>query len=210
MAMNSSVLVVDDDANLRNLLSEILTRRGYLVAEAATGDEALAIARETPPDLVLLDVHLPGMSGYDVCRELRAGFSDHFPILFMSGERTEPFDRVAGLRLGADDYIVKPFAPDELLARVDRFIERATADAEAEPAASPASRLTKRELEVLQLLADGHTPKEIGQELCITEKTVSTHMQNIRIKLDVHNQTQAVAAAFRMGLVDAPAAARGK
>jgi DNA-binding NarL/FixJ family response regulator len=199
------ILVVDDDAELRALLAELLEHRGYRVREAGRGEHALATARQERPDLVLLDVNLPGMSGYDVCRELRAAFGEHLPILFISGERTEPFDRVAGLRLGADDYIVKPFAPDALLARVDRFVDHAPhAEDEQEPAPASPSRLTKRELEVLQLLADGRRPKEIGRELAVSRKTVSSHIQNILIKLDVHSQAQAVAVAYRSGLIDVP------
>ena len=77
----------------------------------ATGEEALELARLERPSLVLVDVNLEGMSGYDVCRILRANFGDAVPIIFVSGDRTEAFDRVAGLRLGADDYLVKPVDP---------------------------------------------------------------------------------------------------
>jgi DNA-binding response OmpR family regulator len=204
-----SILGVDDDEKLRTLLSELLTRRGYRVFEVETGEDALATMRTQEPDLVLLDVHLPGISGYDVCRELRAEFGEGLPILFMSGERTEPYDRVAGLRLGADDYIVKPFAPDELLARVDRFVERAARDSEEGPMRSTPFGLTGRELEVLQLLADGATPKEIARELVVTNKTIASHIQNILVKLDVHTQAQAVSAAFTTGLINVPHATRG-
>lgn len=197
------ILLVDDDDNLRALTKELLSRGGYRVRQAATGDEALAAAREERPTLALLDVHLPGMSGYDVCRALRAEFGDGLPILFISGERTEPFDRVAGLRLGADDYIVKPFDADELLARVDRFVDRSRFAPEHD--STSAFRLTRRELEVLALLARGRTPKEIGRDLSVSRKTVSTHIQNILIKLDVHSQAQAVSFAFRNQLIEMPA-----
>ena len=197
-----SILVVDDDAGSRALISEALTRGGYTICEAE-GAQALIAARRHRPSLVLLEVRLAGMGGYDVCRELRAEFGKRLPILFISGDRTEPFDRVAGLRLGADDYIVKPFDSDELLARVDRFVGRA----DPEPATEPTQffRLTRRELEVLRKLAGGRSPKEIGQELSVSRKTVSTHIQNILIKLDVHSQAQAVSLAFRNGLIDVPA-----
>jgi two-component system, LuxR family, response regulator FixJ len=197
-----SVLVVDDDDGCRDLISDLLKRRGYSVREATEGAEALASARKEPPSLVLLEVHLPGMSGYDVCREFRAEFGEHLPILFISGKRTDPSDRVAGLRLGGDDYIVKPFDSDELLARVDRFVSRGRSNT-SENGAIPFD-LTKRELEVLQLLARGLSPKEIGQGLSVSRKTVSSHIQNVMIKLDVHSQAQAVAFAFRNGLVSDP------
>jgi DNA-binding NarL/FixJ family response regulator len=198
----TSVLVVDDDESLRALMTQLLGRGGYRVREAATGDEALAAAREERPSLALVDVHLPGMSGYDVCRALRAEFGQGLPIVFISGERTEPFDRVAGLRLGADDYVVKPFDPDELLARIDRLVDRSRFGPEHDAMSS--SRLTRRELEVLHLLSRGRTPKEIGRELSVSRKTVSTHIQNIRTKLNVHSQAQAVAVAFRDQLVEMP------
>jgi DNA-binding NarL/FixJ family response regulator len=199
---SGSILLVDDDENLRALANELLKRGGYRIREAATGEEALVAAREERPSVVLLDVHLPGMSGYDVCRALRAEFGERLPILFISGERTEAFDRVAGLRLGADDYVVKPFDGDELLARVDRFVDRSRLEDEHDSTSS--SRLTRRELEVLELLARGRTPKEIGRELSVSRKTVSTHIQNILIKLDVHSQAQAVALAFRSHLIEMP------
>jgi DNA-binding NarL/FixJ family response regulator len=197
-----SVLVVDDDEGCRDLISDLLKRRGYSVREATEGAEALESARKEPPSLVLLEVHLPGMSGYEVCREFRAEFGEHLPILFISATRTDPSDRVAGLRLGADDYIVKPFDSDELLARVDRFVSRARSNTSAN--GTTPFDLTKRELEVLQLLARGLSPKEIGQELSVSRKTVSSHIQNIMIKLDVHSQAQAVAFAFRNGLISDP------
>jgi DNA-binding NarL/FixJ family response regulator len=190
------VLVVDDDDGFRALVSEILHRGGLRTREASTGEEALEAARKERPSFVLLDVSLPGMSGYDVCRELRAEFGERLPIVFVSGARTEPFDRVAGLRLGADDYIVKGFDPSELLARVDRFVGRAH-----EAPTSP-FRLTKRELEVLGHLVRGFTPKETARELAISRKTVATHIQNILTKLDVHSQAQAVAVALQSSLFD--------
>jgi DNA-binding NarL/FixJ family response regulator len=197
------VLVVDDDEGFRTVMRDALERGGYGVREAAAGADAITAARKERPNLVLLDVRLPGMSGYDVCRELRMEFGESLPILFISGERTEAFDRVAGLRLGADDYIVKPVDPDELLARVDRFVGRAHSEAGNASDRRPL-HLTKRELEVLQLLASGRSPKEIGLDLSISRKTVSTHVQNILTKLDVHSQAQAVALAFAKELIEVP------
>jgi DNA-binding NarL/FixJ family response regulator len=193
-------LVVDDDADFRTLVTDIFRRGGVTVREASNGEEALEAARKERPSFVLLDVNLPGLSGYDVCRELRAEFGERLPIVFISGERTEPFDRVAGLRLGGDDYIVKGINPSELLARVDRLVGRARAG-DPQAATSP-FRLTKRELEVLGHLVSGFTPKETALELGISRKTVATHIQNILTKLDVHSQTQAVAVALQSNLFD--------
>jgi two-component system response regulator MprA len=115
------ILVVDDDARLAASLRRALAYEGYAVDLAADGPIALAAARDQPPDLVVLDVMLPGLDGIEVCRRLRAG-SD-LPILMLTA-RDAVSDRVAGLDAGADDYLVKPFAHDELLARVRALLRR--------------------------------------------------------------------------------------
>src|SRR6266540_1448700 len=189
------ILVVDDDAGLRELFVAVLADAGFAVTEAATGEEALAAARDDPPELVLLDVHLPGISGYEVCRRLKDEHSDAIPIVFVSGERTESYDRVAGLLLGAQEYLVKPVAPDELVVRVRQLVGRA----EIEFAGTPS--LTARELEVLRLLTQGLGPDEIAQSLIISPKTVGTHLEHIFRKLGVRSRAQAVASAFRLGLM---------
>src|SRR5215218_5490099 len=122
-AAGASILVVDDDDAVLALLTALLERQGYRVHQASSGEGALSSARAERPNLVLLDVELPHMSGYEVCRQLREDFGESLPIVFVSGARAEPYDRAVGIRLGADDYIVKPFAPDELVARVDRLID---------------------------------------------------------------------------------------
>src|SRR6266849_1295009 len=88
------------------------------VVEVDSGNDVIDAARLELPRLVILEVTLPALSGYEVCHQLREEFGEGLPIILVSGERTEPFDRVAGILIGADHYIVKPFAPDELLARV--------------------------------------------------------------------------------------------
>src|SRR5438034_8813031 len=101
------VLIVDDDAGTRDLISTLLGRAGFETREAENGDEALELAAETRPSAAIVDVNLGGgQSGYEVSRELRDQFED-LPVVIVSGERTESFDRVAGLLLGAADYIVK-------------------------------------------------------------------------------------------------------
>jgi two-component system response regulator MprA len=118
---NARILVVDDDTRLAASLRRALIYEGHTVEIAADGPRALAIARDQPPDLVVLDVMLPGMDGVEVCRRLRDG-SD-LPILMLTA-RDAVSDRVAGLDAGADDYLVKPFAYDELLARVRALLRR--------------------------------------------------------------------------------------
>jgi DNA-binding NarL/FixJ family response regulator len=189
------ILVVDDDPELRMLIATVFADAHARALEAESGEEALAIAADARPDLVVLDVHLPGMSGYEVCRTLKQRFGDCLPIILLSGERMEPFDRVAGLLLGADDYLVKPCAPDELVARARRLIRVKDAiNAEART-------LTKRETEVLTLIADGVTTMAIAASLVVTPKTVTKHLERIFQKLDVHTRTEAVAEARRRRLL---------
>jgi len=193
------VLLADGDQSARSALAGLLGDAGFAVIEATTGEDALAVARQLVPSAVLLEVPLGDISGYEVCRALREELGDDLPIVFVSGSRTEAYDRAAGLIIGADDYMVKPFAADELLARVRRLVHR------SRPAvARSTSRLTPRELEVLELLADGRSPQEISAGLFISAKTVSTHIEHIFTKLGVSSRVQAVALAYRDGLV-APA-----
>ena len=188
------VLVVDDDAPSRSLVTETLAAAGLDAVEAATGAAALAVARGERPGAVVLDVNLPDVSGWEVCRSLREQWGPRLPIVFLSGHRTEAQDRVAGLLLGADDYLVKPYAPDELMARLRPLIRRSAADGTLAP-------LTPRELEVLRLLAEGLEPPAIAARLVISPKTVRTHVERILGKLSVHSRAQAVAVAYRAGLV---------
>jgi len=118
----SLVLVVDDEQNVREMVGFNLTREGMDVAYAATGFEAVEQARDLSPDIVVLDVMLPGMDGYEVCRVLREQSS--VPILLLSA-RGEEVDRIIGLEIGADDYLTKPFAMRELVARVRAMLRRA-------------------------------------------------------------------------------------
>jgi DNA-binding NarL/FixJ family response regulator len=195
----ATVLVVDDDDTHRELISTVLGRAGFATVDAANGEDAMAAARRHLPQLVVLDVRMPDLSGYEVCRRLRDEFGDTVSILFLSGERTEGFDRAAGLLVGADDYLVKPFSPDELLARV-----RVRLPSSLGPSALP-SDLTKRELEVLRLLSEGLSQKEIAASLVISSKTVAAHIQHILGKLGVHSRAQAVAHAYRRGLLNGAA-----
>ncbi len=122
------ILVVDDESALRRTLRANLAARGYDVVDAETGEEALRLAEAHPPDLVVLDLMLPGISGLDVCRALRA--SSSVPILVLSA-RGEEQTKVQALDLGADDYLTKPFGLDELLARVRALLRRLSATSTA-------------------------------------------------------------------------------
>jgi DNA-binding NarL/FixJ family response regulator len=187
-----SVLIADGDDEARAELAGVLELAGYTVRQAATGDEAVAAAREEQPAVAILEIPLEVLSGYEVCRALKSELGSGFPVVFLSGLRTESYDRVAGLLIGADDYLVKPYAPDELLARVRRL------EARSRPLVGAArTKLTRRESEVLRLLAQGMTQDEIAIRLTISPKTVSTHIEHVLRKLGVHSRAQAVALAFR-------------
>ena len=190
------VLVVDEDEEARAQLARLLDRAGYEVIEASSGEEAIRIVREQDLSLALVEVALDDVSGYEVCRTIREEVGQDPRVIFLSGSRTESYDRVAGLLIGADDYVAKPYAADELLARVRTLLRR-----NRRPARS-ARGLTARELEVLTLLAEGLAPDEIAARLYISARTVGTHVEHVFRKLDVRTRAQAVAVAFREGLVE--------
>jgi two-component system response regulator MprA len=118
----SHILIVDDDSRVTSALRRTLAYEGYQVSTALDGEGALAIARAKSPDLVILDLMLPGIDGFEVCRRLRA--ADEGIAVLMLTARDAVVDRVAGLEIGADDYLVKPFALEELLARVKALLRR--------------------------------------------------------------------------------------
>ncbi len=198
------ILVVDDDDRFRAFVATVFERAGFAHEEVADGEAALTAAGQARPSLVVLDVGLPGISGYELCREFRDLFGEDLPIIFVSGVRTENMDRVSGLLVGADDYLVKPFDPDELLARVRTLLRKAARDpslTRSDHSEGSLAELTPRELEVLRRLAEGLTQSEIGLEFVISPRTVGTHIQHILAKLEVHSRAQAVAIAHRERLV---------
>ena len=125
--LKQSVLVVEDEEDIRELVSYNLLKEGYQVAGVASGEEALAAVDAKPPDLVLLDLMLPGLDGLTVCRKLKANpLSEPIPIVMLTA-KGEEVDIVTGLNMGADDYVTKPFSPKVLLARVQAVLRRAAA-----------------------------------------------------------------------------------
>lgn len=174
MEQKKTVLIVEDEKNIVDIIRFNLQRTGYNTLEAYDGEAGLAMAREKKPDLILLDVMMPKMMGFDVCRALRAE-GDNVPVIILTA-REEEADKVSGLEIGADDYITKPFSMRELIARVGANIRRtamntaaaATAAATAMPVAGDLSidtdshqvfrdgkplELTTREYELLTFLA---------------------------------------------------------
>ena len=199
MVAEPMVLVVEPDAGQRRILEDMLRKAGFRPRTAASGSEALETARRERPNVVLLEVRLGDMSGYEVCRALREEFGDALGIMFVTGHRTESEDRVAGLMLGADDYLGKPLVAEELLARARGLVRRAGA---YDHLKAPALRagLTARELEVLHLLADGHDQHAIATRLSVSPRTVGKHIEHILLKLPARSRAEAVAIAYRRGL----------
>ena len=169
--------------------------------EAETGVGVLALAQTMRPDAYVLEVELPGLSGYEVCHELRAHLGDSTPIVLVSATRVGSLDRIAAFLIGADDYVTKPFDADELLIRIRSLLRRRGRPASAQPpSANGAATLTPREREVLIRLALGRNQSEIADDLVITPKTVATHIQRVLSKLGLHSRAEAVAYAHRQGL----------
>ena len=134
MAQQSSILVVDDDPQIREVVRFAIAREGFRVSEAGTGVEAIASFEREPADLIILDILMPEMDGTDVCRAIRS--RSNVPIIFLSSKDDE-VDRILGLELGGDDYVTKPFSPRELVARVRAVLRRRIPPA-PRPASEPA------------------------------------------------------------------------
>jgi len=159
------VLVVDDEPRIAQIVTAYLQRDGYRVVQAGDGQKALEMARAERPDLVILDLMLPELSGWDVCRELqRDPRTAHLPIIMLTA-RDEVADRIVGLELGADDYVVKPFDPKELVARVHAVLRRSSDREQAR-----ASRTVGRVLERGDLFIDQdrYEVRRAGQSLTLT------------------------------------------
>ena len=174
------VLIVDDDRDFLEIATRILHQAGYTTVEAATGADGIEAARRERPQLVVLDVRLGGsLSGHEVCRILKDEIRPEPAILFVSGARTESYDRVGGLLVGADDYIIKPFAADELLARVRALLRRSA------PANAFDRELTTDEREVVRLLKGGLSPADIARRLEVDPSTAQHRIEQIFEKLGV-------------------------
>ena len=208
------ILVVDDEETITDFVSFNLEKENYKVDVAHTGDEAVSKAKSENYDLIILDVMLPGIDGYEVCRRLRS--DSNVPVLFLSARDTE-LDKVVGLELGGDDYLAKPFGIRELLARVHALLRRAPLAADAQQEGTrvlDASGihldenshiatyngkeidLTPREFELLATLM-AHAGTVLGREQLLKEawdwqyvvetKTVDTHIKRLRDKLATVN-----------------------
>ena len=206
--MAQQIMVVDDDPHIRQLLVFALAKAGFETREAADGEAALDAVGEAAPDLIVLDINLPRMNGLDVCRRVRA--QSGVPILFLSS-RDDEIDRVLGIELGADDYVVKPFSPREVVARVTAILRRTTARPTSPAANAIVARgrlrldldawtaawggeevvLTVTEFSILSTLAA--TPSRVftrdaiidrlrGPGFAVTDRTIDSHIRNLRGK----------------------------
>jgi len=156
------IFVVEDDRDIAQLIAHYFQKAGWQADVFASGADALAAARRQAPDCIVLDVMLPGMSGLDVCRALRAdGKTAGVPVIMLTA-RTEEADRIAGLELGADDYVAKPFSPNELVARVRALLRRVH---RTSPPGEPLLRFGRLTMDVSR-----HTVHDAGQEVKLTAK----------------------------------------
>jgi two-component system nitrate/nitrite response regulator NarL len=196
------ILVIDHDDATRAAALHVAGRLGYEISVAESAELLFQELDGDRPALAIVEVELPGAtSGLELLRELHDRFGDELPVILVSAERNTPIDRVAGLMLGADDYIAKPLDHGELLARVRRSLRRSNGNGTSNGKAKPETSLSPREREILILLAEGKTQLQIAATLVISPKTVATHIQHLLSKLGVHSRAQAVALAFQLGLV---------
>src|SRR5918912_2526936 len=212
-AMQRRVLVVDDDPNIQRVIQRGLGFEGYRVELAASGEEALAAAREQVPDLIILDLMLPGLDGMEGCRRLRGGLNT--PILMLTA-RDAVRDKVAGLEAGADDYLAKPFVFDELVARVRALLRRAMpegpevlrfADLQIDTGGREVWRgerklqLTAREYELLEFFA--RHPRQVltrdlifqrvwGYDFLGESNVIDVHVRALREKLEAAGEARLI------------------
>lgn len=204
------ILIVDDDRTLRAALSRYLKDQGFTVDIAASGIEGFELFTQESPDLIVSDVVMPEMDGFELCRRVRnSGHGQLIPFIFLTG-RCDLQDRIQGHILGADDYLVKPFHPKELMAKIEAQLARANRiRAEIKRALDSPSKglsdeqpplpLTPAEEKVFWEVIQGLTNKKIGDRLFISPRTVQTHLSSILSKLSLNNRSELILYAFENG-----------
>ncbi|WP_298403971.1 response regulator transcription factor [uncultured Chloroflexus sp.] len=228
--MQPTILVVDDEASIRNVAKAYLEHAGYRVLCATTGPEGLQMALEDQPDLIVLDLMLPGMDGMELAARLRER-SDVFILMLTA--RSDEMDRVAGLRVGADDYLTKPFSPRELVARVEAILRRRRGkpakssimrfthveidpDTREARAAGQLLELTPTEFDLLLALARNHNrvlsredliEKVWGADFYGTDRVVDVYVSQVRRKIEALTGENLIRTARGVGyrFVDTPA-----
>lgn len=213
------LLVVDDVPLFRAGLTAALNAAGYdVIGEAADGEQAIAIAEIEQPDIVLLDILMPGMSGIEVLAKIRA-VSPSSKVLLLTGSESEE-DLVSAIRGGARGYILKDMPFEELVVVIDNLAAGGASVSSGmagklfdvtrelllhqELISTRKPSLTGREIEVLGLVADGRTSRQIGDLLFISENTVKNHIRNILDKLGLHSRNEAVLYAIRENMISLP------
>ena len=204
----ASILVVDDNPKY---LKDALPMYGYDVTVAEDGIEALKILSQEKNhfDLILLDVMMPNMDGWDTLKAIRKNENIKYIPVIMITAVSEDQKVVSGLKIGADDYIVKPFILPNLLARIEAVLRRSKWQSEISSKKEKKinkdvniEALTPKEKEVLSLVAKGASNQEIADKLCVQDVTVKTHLNSIFKKLKVSNRTQAVLLAMEINLIN--------
>lgn len=203
MSELTNVLLVDDNSKY---LKDALPFYGYEVQTACDGVQALKelAKKDNKFDLVLLDVMMPNMNGWETLKFIRSNEeTKHLPVIMLTAVNEEQ-KMVSGLKIGADDYIVKPFILPNLLARMEAVLRRSNWQKET---CKPVEKvdlevLTSREKDVLQMVAKGASNKEIAEKLVVKEVTVKTHLNSIFKKLKVTSRTQAVLLAMQTDLIN--------
>ena len=193
------LLLVDDDPNLVLLVKDYLDFRGYDTVSADNGKEALNLLSHDLPDMIICDIMMPEMDGYAFIEKVRQDErTSWIPVLFLSA-KGQSQDRIKGLNLGADVYMVKPFEPEELVAQVESSLKQTNrlllhTDGSGEDRAQiqvPASvELTPTELKVVQLVARGLPNREIAQTLNVSQRTIESHVSNMLCKTGLSNRTE--------------------
>jgi DNA-binding NarL/FixJ family response regulator len=193
------LLLVDDDPNLILLVKDYLEFRGYEVVTAENGREALTVLGQELPDMIICDIMMPEMDGYGFVEELRKqNQASWIPVLFLSA-KGQSQDRIKGLNLGADVYMVKPFEPEELVAQVESSLKQSgrliqhgdTGNLnETMIQVNPSVELTPTEVKVVQLVAKGLANKDIAQQMSLSQRTVESHVSNMLGKTGLNNRTE--------------------
>lgn len=193
------LLLVDDDPNLILLVKDYLEFRGYKVITAENGREALEVLESQVPDLIVCDIMMPEMDGYALVKHIRENpRTSWIPVLFLSA-KGQSQDRVKGLNMGADVYMVKPFEPEELVAQVESSLKQASRliqhknyqGQQASHLKVPQNiELTPTELKVVQLVARGMANREIAEIMDVSQRTIESHVSNMLGKTGLHNRTE--------------------
>lgn len=204
------LLLIDDDPNLILLVKDYLEFRGYEVVTAENGREALEVLEKETLDMIICDVMMPEMDGYSLVSAIRSDpKTSWMPILFLSA-KGQSHDRVKGLNIGADVYMVKPFEPEELVAQVESSLKQASRLIQHKDLkgrdSSPRIQvpfdveLTPTELRVVQFVARGMANREIAEELNVSQRTIESHVSNMLGKTGLHNRTELARWAIESGM----------